>query len=332
MRIRKRIEKKIILKPKICCYNPIRIYMNRRNVLKALSVSAGISLMPQVGESAPTAKPAFVYCLNMSTIRGQNLGFVKELETAANAGFRSVEIWMDSLETYLKNGGTLADARKRLNDLGIKVENAIGFAQWIVDDDVTRAKGLEQLKREMEMLAQLGCKRTAAPPMGTTQTPGLDLKRAAERYRTILELGDQTGVVPQLELWGFSQNLSRLSEVMYVAVESGHPSARLLLDVYHLFKGGSSLDALALVGKPGIEIFHVNDYTTQFTPASITDADRVYTGDGAAPIRRILQALRPPDRPLIISLEVFNKTYYAREALLVAKTGLAKMKAVTEGM
>src|SRR5687768_17952582 len=31
-------------------------------------------------------------------------------------------------------------------------------------------------------------------------TPGLDLKRAAERYRAILELGTQTGVVPQLEM------------------------------------------------------------------------------------------------------------------------------------
>lgn len=302
--------------------------MNRRNVLKTLAASAGTSLLPQTNWAVPPAKPAFTYCLNMSTIRGHNLGFVKELETAAKAGFHSVEIWMDSLQKYLDSGGTLADACKRLNDLGLKVENAIGFAQWIVDDDTTRAKALEQLKREMEMLAQIGCKRTAAPPMGATQMPGLDLKRAAERYRKILELGDQTGVVPQLELWGFSQNLSRLSEVMYVAVESGHPSARLLLDVYHLYKGGSSLDALALVGKPGLEIFHVNDYPANLAPAAITDADRVYTGDGVAPIRRILQTIQPPNRPLVISLEVFNKSYYAQDALKVAQTALAKMKTI----
>jgi sugar phosphate isomerase/epimerase len=184
----------------------------------------------------------------------------------------------------------------------------------------------------MDMLAQLGCKRTAAPPAGATEKPGLDLKRAAERYRTILEIGDKTGVVPHLELWGFSQNLNRLSEVLYVAIESGHPSARVLLDVYHLYKGGSSLDSLPLVGKPAIEIFHVNDYPANLPPNTITDADRIYTGDGVAPIRRILQTIRNPDKPIVISFEVFNKNYYQQDALVVAKTALNKMKAVTTGV
>lgn len=304
----------------------------RRDSLKMLGASVGMSLLPEMAQAKPAPQAAFTYCLNLSTIRGQKLGFVKELEVAAKAGFRSVEIWMDTLQTYLQSGGTLSDARKRLQDLGIKVENAIGFASWIVDDEATRTKGVEQLKREMEMLAQLGCRRTAAPPMGATEKAGLDLKRAAERYRTILELGEKTTVVPQLELWGFSQNLSRLSEVMYVALESGHPSARVLLDVYHLFKGGSSLDSLPLVGKPAMEIFHVNDYAANSSPATILDADRIYTGDGVAPIRRILQTVRKPNQPLVISFEVFNKKYYAQDALLVAQTALAKMKAVTKGI
>ena len=304
----------------------------RRDILKTVSASVGLSLLPAVSPAKPAPKAAFTYCLNLSTIRGHKLGFVKELEVAAQAGFRSVEIWMDTLQTYLQNGGTVADARKRLADLGLKVESAIGFAPWIVDDETTRTRGLELLKSEMELLAQLDCHRTAAPPAGATDKPGLDLKRAAERYRTALELGEKTTVVPHLELWGFSQNLSRLSEVLYVATESGHPAARILLDVFHLYKGGSNLDSLPLVGKTALEIFHVNDYPANLTPAAITDADRIYAGDGVAPIRRILETVRSPDRPLVISFEVFNKNYYAQNALQVAQTGLAKMKAVTKGL
>lgn len=306
--------------------------LNRRDSLKVLSASVGLSLLPTFVAAQPAPTAAFTYCLNLSTIRAHKLGFVKELEIAAKAGFRSVEIWMDTLETYLKNGGTLKDAQKRITDLGIKVENAIGFAPWIVDDATVRTKGLEQLKREMELLAQLGCHRTAAPPIGAVDKPGLDLKRAAERYRTILELGEKTTVVPQLELWGFSQNLSRLSEVLYVAIESGHPAARVLLDVYHLYKGGTSLASLPLVGKPAMEVFHVNDYPANIPPTTITDADRIYTGDGVAPLRKILETVRTPERPLVISFEVFNKNYYAQDALLVAQTALVKMKAVTKGM
>jgi len=303
--------------------------LNRRNFLAATGAAAGVTLMPD-SSLAKAKAPAFTYCLNMSTIRGQQLGFVKELEVASKAGFRSVEIWIESLQKYLSSGATTADVRRLFNSLGLTPENAIGFAPWIVDDEATRTKGLEQLRREMDMLAQIGCKRVAAPPMGATQQPGLDLRKAGERYRAILEIGDQTGVVPHLEMWGASKNLSRLSELMFVAAESGHKSARLLLDVYHLYKGGSSLDSLALVGKPSIEIFHVNDYPAQPARETITDADRVYPGDGIAPVSAILKAIRNPDRPVIISLELFNKTYYAKDALEVVKTGLAKVKAAAE--
>ncbi len=181
----------------------------------------------------------------------------------------------------------------------------------------------------MDQLAMIGCKRTAAPPAGATDTPGLDLRKAAERYRAILELGDQTGVVPQLELWGFSANLNKLADVMFVALESGHPKARVLLDNYHLYKGGSSLDSLKLINPASVEILHVNDFP-DMPREVITDADRTYPGDGVSPIRDVLHTLQSPVRPLVISLEVFNKKYYSQKASEVTKTGLAKMKKVTQ--
>jgi 2-keto-myo-inositol isomerase len=308
--------------------------VNRRELLKGLGATAGVSLLPRFSSANTANKPAgsFTYCLNMATIRGHHLGFVKELEVASNAGFHGVEIWMESLQTYLNNGGTLRDAKKRIDDLGLLIENCIGFAPWIIEDEAKRKAGLEQMKREMEMLAQIGCKRTAAPPVGATDVPMLDLKRVAERYRAALELGDKTGVIPQLEMWGFSKNLSRVSEVMYVALESGHPSARVLLDIFHLYKGGSSLDTLPLMRSSAIEILHMNDYAPNLPASSITDADRIYPGDGVAPVRRVLQLLKNPNKPLIISLEVFNKNYYKQDAIEVAKTALAKMKAVTASL
>jgi len=304
--------------------------MNRRTALSSMLAVSGASVLPT--EIAPLKAQPFTYSLNMSTLRGHKLGFRKELEVASKAGFGSVEIWINTLQDYLKEGGSLKEAKKIIDDLGIKVEDAIGFATWIVDDESARSKAIEQLKVEMDQLAQIGCPRIAAPPMGATTGASLDLAKVAERYRTILELGDKSSVVPHLELWGFSKNLSRVGEILYVAVESGHPSARLLMDVYHLHKGGSGMDAVKDVGKPLVEIFHINDYPATPPRESITDADRVYAGDGVAPLKDLLKSLKNPDRPVILSFEVFNKDYYAQDALLVAKTGLAKMKKVTEGV
>jgi hypothetical protein len=46
--------------------------------------------------------------------------------------------------------GNFKRCQKRLDDLGIKVENSIGFTDWIVNEDTVRAKGIEQTKKEME--------------------------------------------------------------------------------------------------------------------------------------------------------------------------------------
>jgi len=316
----------------------------RRKLIKQIGSTAGLLALPAVGfsslieetvtHSPKTFKKAvgdFIPCLNMATIMGQNLGFIKELEVASKGGFNAVEIWIPTLQKYLDEGGTINDASKAIKDLGLSIENTIGFAQWIVDDEITRNKGLEQLKKEMGMLAELGCKRIAAPPAGATAESGLDLYKAAERYRTILELGDQIGVVPQLEIWGHSKNLHKLSQALFVASESGHPAACINLDIFHLYKGGSSFDTLSIANPLSVQVLHVNDYP-EISRGQIKDADRIYPGDGLAPTKQILQAFQSPERPLILSLELFNKEYWAQDPLEVCKKGLSKIKEITDGI
>lgn len=310
--------------------------LHRRKALQLLTAATAASILPsrqtiaKVNTEYNAPKTPFIYCLNMATIRGHKLGFMKELEIASKGGFKSVEIWMDSLQQYLDSGGTLKEAASKMKSLGITAENAIGFAKWIVDDDTVRKQAVEQMKREMDILAGIGCKRIAAPPMGATEVAGLDLRKAAERYRTILDLGDKIGVVPHVEMWGFSKNLSRASEVMFVAMESGHPSAKILLDVYHLYKGGSPVETLNMIGQYDCELIHMNDYPL-INREKITDADRVHPGDGIAPIKKILDSLRKTDKPLILSEEVFNKKYYDQDPVEVVRTAMAKMKRVAEG-
>jgi 2-keto-myo-inositol isomerase len=308
--------------------------ISRRKALQLIGVTAGVSV---IGASEATAKKPepmvqqpFIYCLNMATIRGHKLGFMKELETASKAGFQGVEIWIDTLREYLDHGGTLKEVKTRFNDLGLKVEDAIGFAEWISDDEATRKKAHEQLKTEMGLLAEIGCKRIAAPGKGATNDMHIEPDAIAERYRAILDLSDKSGVVPQLEMWGFLTMLNNVAKTTYIAMQSGHHSAKILLDIFHLYRGGTPLDTLHLLDHSGVDILHMNDYPSTLSAQVITDADRIYPGDGVAPIKRILKILKHPSRPLVLSTEVFNKNYYAQDALTVAKAAYTKMKAVAE--
>lgn len=305
--------------------------MNRRELLKSGGLLTGaLFLNGCLIKNKSQPKHNFSFCLNTSTIRGQKLGIKKEIEIAAQAGYDGIEIWVRDVQTFISQGGSPADVKKMAADRGIKIENAISFPQWIVDDDVTRQKALEQAKQEMDLLAQVGCPRIAAPPVGATNNPGLDLLQAAERYGALLELGSQMGVLPQLELWGFSANLHRIGEAIFVAAESGHPDACLLLDAYHIYKGGSDFNGLRLIDGNAMHMFHMNDYPANPPRETIKDSDRVYPGDGIAPMSHILKILNDKNSPIILSLELFNIKLWDQDPLQVAKTGLAKMQAAVE--
>src|SRR5437764_3132327 len=158
--------------------------ISRRHVLVAGSAALGsgvvsrLSRAQQAGE-VKTPDSAFVYCLNTSTVRGQKLPLVTELEIAAKVGYQAVEPWVSEIADYQKKGGTLPDLRKRIADLGLTIEDAIGFAEWIVNDDAKREKGLEQAKRDMDMGVQIGGKRLAAAAEGAVKSTETTVAAAA---------------------------------------------------------------------------------------------------------------------------------------------------------
>ncbi len=306
--------------------------ISRRRLLAATAATATAAAVGNATSAAEKAKTtSFTYCLNTATIRGHKLAIVEEIEITAKAGYTGIEPWITKIHEYTESGGSLDDLRKRLKDLGLSVESCIAFSAWIVDDPAERAKGLEQARRDMDALAQIGAKRIAAPPAGATRKPGLDLLKAAERYRTLLELGDQIGVRPQLEHWAFSKNVSRLGEAMFVAAESGHPKACILADAYHIYKAGSDHHGLKLLSPHATPVFHINDYPAEPTRETITDADRVYPGDGIAPLTQILGDLAAYGSTTVLSLELFNPEYWkSDDAFTVAKTGLRKTKAAVK--
>jgi 2-keto-myo-inositol isomerase len=280
-------------------------------------------------ESKPV-KHNFIYCLNTSTIKGQKLTLVEEIDIAAKAGYHAMEPWISEIDEHVKRGGSLKELGQRFKDRGLSVESAIGFFEWIVDDDVRRAKALEEAKRNYDLCAQIGAKRIAAPPLGATDRSDIDLHKAAERYRALLDLGDQFGVVPQVEVWGFSKTLGRLGEAALVAIESGHPKACVLADVYHLYKGGSPFEGLNLLSASSMHDFHLNDYPADPPRDRIGDEHRVYPGDGIAPLGELFRDLRNMGYNGALSIELFNHAYWQQDALTVAKTALDKLKAVVE--
>ena len=301
--------------------------LTRRELIKLSGTAVLASLLPNI-ITASVIKPAgpFRFCLNMSTISGQKPGLLHSIEIAATAGYDGIELWIKDIHEYLDHGGSVESLANFIKTKNIRVENAISFTEWMVDDNTKRQAALAALEKEMQLMAALGCHRIAAPPSGVSKDTPLDFQKAGTRYREILNLGRKYKVMPLLEFWGASGTLYNFSQALAIAAAANDPDARILPDVYHLFRGGSGFDCLHLVNGKVIDIIHMNDYPSGKPVNEQTDADRVYPGDGVAPLKQILHTLRSMGGTKTLSLELFNKSYWSQDALLVARTGLQKMK------
>jgi sugar phosphate isomerase/epimerase len=266
----------------------------------------------------------FKTSINTSTLFPFQLDIKQQVRVAAEAGYQGIELWMKDLDAHVASGGTIGELRSYIGDTGVAVVNAIAFFKWADADDATRADGLAQAEREMHMLAELGCPAVAAPPFGEVE--GVALEAIADRYARLAELARGIGVEPYLEFWGRARTLYRLSQALFVAMESGISDAKLLLDPFHMYTGGSDLRSLAYVNGANIGIVHVNDYPATPDREQIGDADRVFPGQGIAPTHELAGLLDRAGYRGYLSLELFIESYGAESALDVARRGLAAVQ------
>ncbi|MBB6734271.1 sugar phosphate isomerase/epimerase family protein [Cohnella zeiphila] len=266
----------------------------------------------------------FQASLNASTLLPYRLGIREQIRIAAEAGYDGIEIWLQDLQKYVKNGGSAAELRKFASELGIGIANAISFIPWGDADGAVRERGAEQTKEELTLLAELGCPSFAAPPFGNVENVSLD--ELAERFAGLTERSRTYGVLPILEFWGRAKKLSRVSEALYVAVQSGVPDAKLLLDPFHMYTGGSRMSDLAYLNGERIGIVHANDYPAEPPQATIADADRLFPGDGIAPSAELAKRLHAAGYRGYLSLELFFPDDGGRTAAETAALGLEKMR------
>lgn len=261
----------------------------------------------------------FKTALNSSTLFPFELDVKQQVKVAAEAGYQGIELWVKDIQAYLDQGGTLKELRNYLDDTGIPVVNAIAFFKWADADAATRAQGMSQAKQEMQMLVELGCRAVAAPPFGDVASVSLD--DMAGQFVRLTEIARGIGIEPYLEFWGRAPRLSRLSEALYIAAQSGLPDVKILLDPFHMYTGGSDVTGLRYLKGANIGIMHANDYPTQPARDSIADSDRVFPGEGIAPSRVIAGLLDQAGYRGYLSLELFIANFGAATALDVARRG-----------
>lgn len=252
----------------------------------------------------------FRISMNTSTLQAYELPADEQIQMVADTGFDGIEMWVRDIRSYIDAGGTAEELGDMLSSNSLLLENMIGFSEWMSDDAGTRKEAHEILRSDMEMINEMGGKYIAAPVQGIDSIDRSKFDDYAERYRAILELGDETGVIPILEVWGTGA-LHKVSDCAHIAIASGHPDATMLFDFYHVYRGGNDWDTIELVNGSKLPVMHMNDYPADPPRDELTDADRVFPGEGICPFDEIIPKLYNAGFRGGFSVELFNRDYWA---------------------
>ena len=267
----------------------------------------------------------FIYTLNCSTIRPTPV--LEKIGIAGRVGYKAIELWHDDLDAHLARGGTLAEVRKALADNGLTVPTTIYLKGWFETTGDEHRQELAECQRRMEQAVEVGAVHViAGPPAGFA-----DHDQGARNYRELLELGLRLGVKPAMEFLGFVEDLNTIDSALEIITKAGHAEGTIVLDPFHIFRGGGSVESISKLLPEQIAICHFNDTPAQPPRMQQHDKDRVYPGEGHLDLKHMLNLLRKVGYYRWLSLELFREDLWAGDPHEVARVGLEKMRAVAEG-
>jgi sugar phosphate isomerase/epimerase len=267
----------------------------------------------------------FIYCLNTSTIRPTPL--LKKIALAREAGYQAIEPWNDEITAYLQQGGSLAELKRALATSGLKVVSMIALHGWITTEGAEYARVLDDCRRRMGQAVELESPYIVASPPQEV----VDLARAGDRFAKLLEIGAQIGVVPSMEFLGFVDGVNNVKTAWAIASANGDPRATVVADVFHMIRGGGTIDDLLLLNGKQLACFHINDLPASPDPHIQKDEDRVMVGDGIADLPRVITNLRKIGYRGPLSLELFNRALWEADPRDVIERGLKRVRALVEG-
>jgi 2-keto-myo-inositol isomerase len=95
------------------------------------------------------------------------------------------------------------------------------------------------------------------------------------------------------------------------------PNVGLVLDSFHFYAGGSTIESLDALDADRLFIFHIND-AEDLPRDRLEDRHRLLPGRGILPLKQIIDALARIGYDRVASVEIFRPEYWERDPVALA--------------
>ncbi|MCX7840079.1 MAG: sugar phosphate isomerase/epimerase [Anaerolineae bacterium] len=253
--------------------------------------------------------------------------FETDVRIARAAGFDVLEITARKLDVYLQSH-TLADARQLLDAAQLPAYAINSIEQINVRDAATRQQVLARTRELAEWCRVLACPWIIAvpgpAPAGASWAQIRD--ETMDALRAMNDISAPLGVNLAFEFLGFPWcSVRTVAQAWEIVSALDLPTVGMVIDTCHFFAGDSTLDSIRAIDARKLAVFHIND-VEPVPKEQITDAQRLFPGDGVIPLADIIAAVHSIGYDGVASVEIFRPEYWAREPGDVAREAREKME------
>ena len=250
-----------------------------------------------------------------------------DIRIAGKAGYDAREITATKLDKFLQSH-SIADARKLIDAAKLKTHAINSIEKINFRDQAGRAEVLARTRQLSEYGKHLACPWLIAVPGPAPSSTSWESIRdnTVTSLRAMSETAEPYGVNIAFEFLGFPWcSVQTVAQAWEIVKAVNLPNVAMVIDTCHFYAGGSMLDSIKSIDAKKLAVFHINDVEAM-PKEKITDANRLFPGDGVIPLKEIIAAVRGIGFDGVASVEIFRPEYWQREPGAVAKEAYEKSK------
>lgn len=244
-----------------------------------------------------------------------------DIHVAQATGFDFLEIWAAKLRAFLHHR-TSSELNELLAKSGVP-PLSINSIEHVTFRDAHAYRSIKEQCAELSQIAAaIKCPFIVVVP-GRLPNGGVERAEViSESVRVLQELCDIAARHDVALAFEFLGQPDCSVPTLDLAHEIGRAANRsnlgLVIDSFHFYAGGSTIEMLEAVDPKLIYVFHVND-AENLPREQLEDRHRLLPGLGILPLREMIAAFRKIGYDKVASIEIFRPEYWERDPLELAK-------------
>ena len=255
-----------------------------------------------------------------------------DIRAASGAGFVWLEIWASKLRDFLRTQSA-ADLSKLFATHGLKPYSINSIERITFRDTAMHQSLLAECEELCDIAQEIGCPYIVVVPSpqpdGTSRSEVI--KESTRVLKDLADIAAKRGVGLAFEFLGQPDcSVQTLELADEIVGRVGQPNVGLVIDSFHFYAGGSTIESIDALDAGRLFIFHIND-AEDLPRERLEDRHRLLPGLGILPLKQIVAALGRIGYDRIASVEIFRPEYWERNPFELAREARAAVERAISG-